>query len=86
MKMLASVDIFSSMIASVWTIGAAPAHPNLMPEAAERLRSAGRSSSAKSPLAAADVAVGATDTIAALASPSTAERRVRAFPFASPMT
>src|SRR5882757_11304461 len=84
--MLASVDIFSSMIASGWTIGSAPAHPNLIPDAADRLRNGGRSSSAKSPLAATDGAVGANDAIAPLARPRTAERRVRTFPLVCLMT
>jgi glycosyltransferase involved in cell wall biosynthesis len=46
----------------------------LIPDAADRLRSGGRSSSAKSPSAGTAVAVGAAATTAALASPSIAER------------
>jgi hypothetical protein len=39
---------FSSRIRSGWMLGAAPAHPNLMPETREWLRSDGANSKSKS--------------------------------------
>jgi hypothetical protein len=73
MKMFASLAIFSCRIASCCTIGAAPAQPNLMPEAAARLRSGGSNSSAKSACAGT---ARVTAAAARLVSPSTARRRV----------